>query len=546
MIFDLSKDKNLLNILSKVDLDEETSNLVKSKASTYSIIKSLESNITSSNLIQYRKYILKAKDKYDKEQEAEEAAEYGIDLSTEEGKEELASQRETRQMTGSAGTDVDETEEAQRLREEGQESELSSDALQRKKYKKALKELKLLERLTVKLKDIQSDINSNNTMVSKTYDSMSKDQSNLIITWLTFLKKDSNALVEKYDELLDNPDISGKDEPERKVKVLTGKTWNKEGVESDSKELDIIVDDLQDSLNELLDTTFTINNLTMGFYEIMVKLHHLTYKTEPTTTVNKPQRIRNLRAFLESVEGKSGDKEKDSYVIVIERLENLNSSLDALLSKKASFENEIKRISEIGSSVDNIIADKLQQLTRGLNAVINDSKRLNLTDEFIKDKLKEIKELRENPKQYEEELREALENKITIEKVKLDKVMEDLNRFDRFDVSLQRFNKIMRLHKDSPPMGEVEELMVKTSSLLVDMHRKVKRLNVIIDSRADIIANWTVEQLKAGKIVDKNTGYDGMDTVDRNTITEIDTLTNKYAELNSKVKDLIQKIDALL
>jgi hypothetical protein len=88
--------------------------------------------------------------------------------------------------------------------------------------------------------------------------------------------------------------------------------------------------------------------------------------------------------------------------------------------------------------------------------------------------------------------------------------------------------------------------MVKTSSLLVDMHRKVKRLNVIIDSRADIIANWTVEQLKAGKIVDKNTGYDGMDTVDRNTITEIDTLTNKYAELNSKVKDLIQKIDALL
>ena len=46
--------------------------------------------------------------------------------------------------------------------------------------------------------------------------------------------------------------------------------------------------------------------------------------------------------------------------------------------------------------------------------------------------------------------------------------------------------------------------------------------------------------------MDKNTGYDGMDTVDRNTITEIDTLTNKYAELNSKVKDLIQKIDALL
>ena len=267
MIFDLSKDKNLLNVLSKVDLDEETSNLVKSKASTSSIIKSLESNITSSNLIQYRKYILKAKDTYDKEQEAEEAESYGIDLSTKEGKEELASQRETRQMTGDAGTGADETEEAKKLREEGKDSQLSADALQRKKYKKALRELQLLKKLTVKLKDIQSDINSNNDILSNTYDSMSKEQSNLIITWLTFLKKDSNALVTKYDEMLDNPDISGKDEPERKVKVLTGKTWDKEGVESDSKQLDIIVDDLQDDLNDLLDTTFNINNLEMGFYE---------------------------------------------------------------------------------------------------------------------------------------------------------------------------------------------------------------------------------------------------------------------------------------
>jgi len=535
MIFDLSKDKNLLNLLSKVDLDEETSNLVKSNASTSSIIKSLESNINSSNLIQYRKYILKAKEDEDEKEER---------LAAEQ--REKDAHRETRQMTGNAGTDVDESEEAQRLREEGKDSQLSADALQRKKYKKALRELQLLQKLTVKLKDIQSDINSNNDILSNTYDSMSKEQSNLIITWLAFLKKDSNALVTKYDEMLDNPDISGKDEPERKVKVLTGKTWDKEGVESDSKQLDIIVDDLQDDLNDLLDTTFTINNLEMGFYEIMVKLHHLTYKTEPTTTVNKPQRRKNLKAFLESIQGKPDAKEKDSYIIVIERLENLNSSLEALLGKKASFENEIKRISEISSSVDNIIADKLQQLTRGLNAVINDSKRLNLTDEFIKDKLKEMKELRENPKQYEEELREVLEHKLEIEEVKLNKIQEDLDRFDRFDESLQRFNRIMQLHKDSPPIDDVKELMVKVSIRLVTMHRKVKRLNTIIDDKNEIIANWTVERLKSGEIVTTDGKYDGMDTVDRKTVVEVDTLTNEYAELNSKVKDLIRKIDALL
>ena len=60
MIFELSKDKSLLYVLSKVELDEETTGLVKVKAPISDIKKSLENNITSSNLIQYRKYILKA------------------------------------------------------------------------------------------------------------------------------------------------------------------------------------------------------------------------------------------------------------------------------------------------------------------------------------------------------------------------------------------------------------------------------------------------------------------------------------------------------
>jgi uncharacterized protein YlxW (UPF0749 family) len=78
------------------------------------------------------------------------------------------------------------------------------------------------------------------------------------------------------------------------------------------------------------------------------------------------------------------------------------------------------------------------------------------------------------------------------------------------------------------------------------MHRKVKRLNTIVDEKIRIIAEWTVERLKSGEIVTTDGKYDGMDTVDKDTVAEVDTLTNKYAELNSKVKDLIRKIDALL
>ena len=128
MIFDLSKDKSLLNLLSKVDLDEETIGLVNSKASTSSIIKSLESNITSSNLIQYRKYILKAKEEEDEyEREQREASE----------RREEEAHRETRQMTGDAGTDEDVHEtEANQQKESDFEVE-SQDILTRRTHKNA-------------------------------------------------------------------------------------------------------------------------------------------------------------------------------------------------------------------------------------------------------------------------------------------------------------------------------------------------------------------------------------------------------------------------
>ena len=45
MIFELSKDKSLLSLLSKVNLDKNTESLVKSNANLYESKKSLEDNI---------------------------------------------------------------------------------------------------------------------------------------------------------------------------------------------------------------------------------------------------------------------------------------------------------------------------------------------------------------------------------------------------------------------------------------------------------------------------------------------------------------------
>ena len=61
MFFELSKDKSLLYVLSKVELDDETRELVTAKASAGEIKKSLIKNINPSNMFQYRKYISIAK-----------------------------------------------------------------------------------------------------------------------------------------------------------------------------------------------------------------------------------------------------------------------------------------------------------------------------------------------------------------------------------------------------------------------------------------------------------------------------------------------------
>ena len=72
MLFELSKDKSLLTILSKADLDDSTKKLVKKGANPTEIKKSLLENIDSTNLISYRKYIKKAEEEEETLRQKEE------------------------------------------------------------------------------------------------------------------------------------------------------------------------------------------------------------------------------------------------------------------------------------------------------------------------------------------------------------------------------------------------------------------------------------------------------------------------------------------
>ena len=101
MILDLSKDKSLAGLLKRVELDEETKDLVNQGASATLIKMSLVKNMNSSNIVQYRRYIQKAEDEETEEQRKERL----------EAERELRA-RGTEEQRADEGAQLEDVEEA--------------------------------------------------------------------------------------------------------------------------------------------------------------------------------------------------------------------------------------------------------------------------------------------------------------------------------------------------------------------------------------------------------------------------------------------------
>ena len=99
MYYELAKDKSLMNVLRKANLDEETSSLIDKGASVSLIKASLLNNLTPRNMIEYRKYITIAKNEEEEERREDErrSLEEGeSDLTTEEEVYSAEAEREAR------------------------------------------------------------------------------------------------------------------------------------------------------------------------------------------------------------------------------------------------------------------------------------------------------------------------------------------------------------------------------------------------------------------------------------------------------------------
>ena len=576
MIFELSKDKSLLYVLSKVELDEETTELVKVKAPISDIKKSLENNITASNLIQYRKYIIKATDEEVRAREADRA------LSEEEDYKitDDSSRREARVASG----------------------EIESKAGEEKRQEDAYKYLSVLQNQLGDLEGISKTarVTPDKTVIGagKMYRRFgnNKGTSDKLLRLLNSLKDNNNILIKLYSDVL-----------------------SKNGVLfRPNKDDNIDVKKLQTKINELLNSSFPIadSNETMPFYEVILKLHAEEHGYEPRATRDDQKRGRELRNAAARAQGKNPkidntyDRANKTYKAMIAEIQNIKNQKDSILDR-------IKELEEVERNTDQIIENKIRKLVIGLKAVLSNSQQKTtspekkpdpevsakvaarreayeskyseglkfptfpddsrgaqrgsksiqvvgpsaMSPEFIKEKTQAIKDIQDNPEKYLEEGRQELSEDIEIEKVKLEKLVKDLETFDRMKEPLSEYNKILSRYlsnkkdllaqESQKPIYVIKEKLTESIGLIIRMRRKVKKIDRLSSGASDSIEQGLVDTLlgsEDAKLTIEGDGmsFHGLPTVDTNKIMNIDKLTDEYEQLVEELQEIVNEINHMI
>lgn len=566
MIFELSKDKSLLNLLSKVDLDNETSELIKGKASISDIRKSLESNISSSNLIQYRKYILKAT-----EEEEEEAAE----------KDRLQSEEEETKIIDDDYAQAD-IEREQRLEsaEYGEMVNRQTDA------KAAYKYLSVLQYQVADLEKIRETarVKSDKTVIgaNRAYQGFgnNQDSSEKMIDLLRLLTDDSNYLTGKYSNQLVDGILPGKKYSKDKDTQKVNEAENKE-----SK--DINVKDLQTRVVALIKTSFPIGDSeeTMPFYDAVLRLHTQRWKKEPKNTRDSAKRKRELQGAQRHIQGINPKIERE-YKKAAETYEALSDDIVNINLEKQNILDKITELEEIEKNSEKIVKNKLQTLIRSLSNIMqhgqykhkktgkvlttrqfNKKSKTNQQDyesvlsaNFIQEHTKSIKDIQANPEKYLEEATLEIESDIEDERTKLEKIVADLEVFERMSEPLKLYRQLIGRYiqgdgildeEVSPPPSVIKEKITTATGIIIRMRNRVKQIlrlsdgasNDIEEGLADILLN---NENAALTLTADGLDFDGMPTIDADRVINLDEATSKYNELVVRLQEIVNEVNHML
>tara|TARA_R100001463_G_scaffold7807_2_gene24620 strand:- start:4105 stop:5721 length:1617 start_codon:yes stop_codon:yes gene_type:complete len=533
MFYELAKDKSLLNILRKADLDEETSSLLNERANVSIIKASLEKNITPQNMINYRKYITIAKNEEDDAKRRADAK-----RSLEEGETDLTTDEEVY---------ADQNERQSRLDEAAY-----GDAVNRQSEEKDA--YKFLSQLNYQ-KDILLDIAQNadvqvveeevrgrkvrKTVVRqgrKDYLRLgaSETESSTLLSILTILKKAPNYYKEKYAGLL----VDG---------VLTGKAYkiSRQGKEEDKRGEDIDVNGLFDILNGILRLTFEVEGKEpIDFLRVFELLHIQKYGRQPRNLVPRGQVKSERFKMMERAKKRGvnlGDTSK--YERALRKITAIQTNNREISSRKLFLDNKIKGLEEIAKDKDKIVGKKIQKINSSLRTLINSGK---ITRDKMKTLSDTMKDMQKNKDKYIKEATLELEKEIAQEKNKLERLRTDIDAFDK-DENVAKFSKFLGMFTETDPITSVKKKLTKGINLLSYLRRYSNGMAKITRKSEGAITQGMREFMSENPDVGIVDGFfEGFPTLNVSMMADFEELSEKYTEKSNELGQIIEQIDSLI
>ena len=552
MIIELSKDKSLKNLLLKASIDNETMLLVKADASITDIKDSLINNLSSDNIVTYRKYISKAEDEEEVEEDSRTDEETRDDV-----KDELDESLSTT-AAGGGGTGVSQTQDLD-ISDKENDAYFEETESRRKQieHKKMYKEVKNISRLVS-----STEVLSQNIVVKKSKATLTgykflnfaawvgkkknEKDSNTLINLLTVLKEDPNFLNIRYKTLLTS---------DGKLEVIE----TKRGTKTQPINVKGLVETLLGLSGNMVIVEGTEDK--MSFYDVLVNLHINEIEKNPTVKQNRSLWAKNLRRAKEiasSSDKSNEDLLKDSKATI----ENIQKEHANLKDKQAKNEEQIKILeSLLEGGTDGIIARKINRLTDKVKSLMTDESHYE--DEIIPPEELRSKaegEVERDGKEYNEEEKEkkilevlgtlADERRIKRTKTKpklgregdLSELRELINEISegRVDVIEETTEEIQKdLENEQKKLLNAKESIERMNQFegeltqFLDIYDKFPKSPEVTSGATGIYATGRPKADKDGKVdTDKVAEYDAEDEKRKDEVAAKERWDSEISKLN--------------
>ena len=563
MLFELSKDKSLLSMLSKANLDEHTTKLVKGQANPTEIKKSLIENINSDNIVAYRKYIKKAEEEEETIREREERKitesqrKKVIQLLAEKegtSKEEVntsvipTTKKEARRLIRELERELRTEKDIGVDDDSPQTSELETDKDKQTKVQAA--EASKERRLEAKKKDAQRQLNKATNWLGEVEDLVEKldytvsdgkvevkrlaeyqkfgnslTESNEVISLIMLYEGNDKYLSDRYSEVLVDYDF-GKGK-ESNILMPYKQLKGSEQMMPVPKKA-VFVNDLDERWSKLTKANYKGVKLS----DIVKEMHRKRHGKQPVVDRKDKQRKEELQRLQRYISGES-PRDASKFKKLRSKVKKINSQVTKSNADKLSIEENIKRLK--GLDTEQIVAEKVRRISRGIKD-LSDVGRM-------REAIASIKDIQENPEKYAEEFTQEIKDAIEEQQEKLVVVTNEIDKLNMLSPVLRRVRRALgqidnvREDTGKEPAGEVKRILGRLTVHIIRLDRTAGRLTKIsekVEDKTDSI----IERLQRGETVGE--------TVEGASINSLRGLNEQFAEHKENIDSIMNEYDNLV